>query len=138
MLRTSLFVFFMIGMSTNVFADDPNWQGSFAGTEELTVTNCSNSSWNGTSSRVWSVNHTEVNGNAYKGNGRAGGGDWSVEGNISGNTATGTFKGKDTYGNAFSGEFSNTLDGNQLTSNTKGSTPSIGCNFTGKVTATRK
>ena len=125
-------------ISQGVIAEnDDHYLGNFKGSEDFAVT-CSNSAWNNSGNRSWSVNHYEVNGNKYKGTIRTDGGQYQAEGTISGNSATGTFTGKDKNGNTCNGEFSNTLESDQLKASAKGSCPSVGCTFTGEVTATRQ
>lgn len=121
-----------------LYADHPeHYLGKFSGKEKFDV-QCSNSSWNSNGNRDWSADHNEVNGNMYKAVVMTGGGKYFVEGTISGTSATGTFKGKDSFGNDCKGEFSNTLNGDNFKSKSKGSCPAVSCKFTGEVTATRK
>ena len=123
---------------TNAFAEHPaHYLGKFAGTEKIVIT-CSNTAWNKSETRKWKTNHSDLNGNSYKGLTEAGGGKYKVEGTISGINATGTFKGKDGFGNACSGDFTDTLNGDELKAIVNGSCPSVKCEFTGDVTAKRQ
>ena len=122
----------------NVLAEHPeHYLGKFAGKEKFDV-QCSNSSWNSSGNRDWNADHNEVNGNTYKAVVITGGGKYFAEGTISGVSAKGKFKGKDSFGNDCNGEFSNTLNGDNFKSNSKGNCPAVSCNFIGEVTATRK
>jgi len=129
---------FLIILSQYVYAEGPeDFMGKFAGTEKVVIT-CSNASWNKSETRAWKTNHSDLNGNNFKGLTETGGGKYNVEGAISGNTATGTFKGKDGFGNACSGDFTDTLNGDELKASINGSCPSVKCEFKGDVTAKRK
>ena len=123
---------------SQLFADHPeHYLGKFSGKEKFDV-KCSNSSWNNSGTRDWDAEHTEVNGNTYKAVVLTGGGKYYAEGTISGTSAEGDFKGKDSFGNDCKGEFSNALNGDDFKSKSKGSCPAVNCTFTGEVTAKRK
>ena len=137
-MKNSVLPIFLFIISQVAIAEDSEaYLGKFKGSEDFAVT-CSNSAWNSSGNCPWSVDHYEVKGNKYEGKIVTGGGRYEAEGTISGNSATGTFKGKDKNGNACNGEFSNTLEGNQLKANGKGSCPSVNCTFTGEISATRQ
>jgi len=132
------FTIFLIIVSQYVYAEgSEDYLGEFVGSEDVVIT-CDNSSWNWSGNRPWKVKHTEVNGNSYKGIIQVYGGKYAVDGTINGTSATGTFDGKDKFGNSCSGTFSNTLDGDQLKGTGKGNCPASKCEFEGNITATRK
>jgi len=129
---------FLFTISQYVYAEGPeDFIGKFKGSEAVVIT-CQNSAWNKSETRPWETNHSDLNGNSFKGVTKSGGGKYDVEGTISGNTATGTFKGKDGHGNACNGNFTDTLDDDQLTVTITGNCPSVNCEFKGDVTAKRQ
>ena len=137
-MKYSPLIIFLFVVSQYIHAENSDqYLGQFEGNETFSVS-CSNSAWNSSGDRPWSVNHYEVNGNSYKGTIKTGGGRYEAVGTISGNSASGTFKGKDKNGNPCEGKFTNTLDGDQFNAEASGSCPTVNCTFTGKVTATRK
>ncbi len=133
----SLSVFFII-VSQYVYAEgSEDFIGKFKGTEKSVIT-CENSSWNKSESRNWQTTHSDLNDNTYKILTKVAGGTYKGEGTIAGGSATGTFKGKDGFGNSCSGEFTDTINGDELKATISGSCPSVKCDFTGDVTAKRQ
>ena len=112
--------------------------GTFKGTEKSTVTNCNYSQYNGTTSGSWEVTNTLIEGDRFKGQGKNVSGSFSAEGSVSGNKATGTTKGTNKWGQAWTGEFAGTIDGDTYTSSGKGNVPASGCDFVVEVKATRQ
>ena len=91
---------FFINQSVAAPAD---FSGTFSGTDKGLVTNCTNTSFNGAFNSLWTVTH-EVKGDAYTGKGSNGDGSFTVEGEISDNTAKQKIKGVNKWGKAWSGE----------------------------------
>ena len=74
------------------FAAPEDFSGAFSGTDKGLVTNCTNTSFNGSFNSLWTVTH-EVKGNSYIGKGSNGDGSFTVEGEILDNTAKQKIKG---------------------------------------------
>jgi len=120
----------------NAYAAPEDFIGSFKGTEKSTLTNCG--TYDGTTTGSWSVIHSDLNGTSFAGKGSNKDGDFTATGEISGDTATGTTKGVNKWGQAWSGEFKATLDENIYKSTTTGSIPASGCKFVSEVEASQK
>ena len=118
----------------NVYSAPEDIIGTFKGTEQSTVTNCG--AYDGTTSGSWSVTHTDLNGDSFVGKGTNKDGDFTAAGKISGSTVTGTSKGVNKWGIAWSSEFNASLDGGKYIANITGTT-ATGCKFNNKVEATR-
>ncbi len=114
-----------------------DFAGTFNGTDKGLVTNCTNTSFNGSFNSVWTVTH-EVKGNSYIGKGSNGDGSFTVEGEISDNTARQTIKGVNKWGKAWSGESNLVIEKGELKVSTQGSLPMLGCDFTSEVVAVKK
>ncbi len=137
-MKNSVLPIFLFIVSQNIIAEGPeDYLGTFKGSEGVVIT-CQNSAWNNSENRSWTTTNSDVSGGKLKGETRTGGGRYYGEGTISGNTVTGTFKGKDGHGNACNGTFTDTLDGDQLSATITGSCPSVNCEFKGEVTAKRQ
>jgi len=119
----------------NAYAAPEDFIGTFKGTEKSTLTNCG--AYNGTTTGSWSVKHSDLKGTSFVGTGSNKDGDFEVVGEISDATASGTSKGVNKWHQAWSGEFSATLDGDKYTATTTGSVPATGCKFTSEVEASR-
>lgn len=117
--------------------DAGNFIGTFKGEEKVVIT-CENASWNKSETRDWTSIHSDLNGDSFKTLTKVAGGTYNGEGTISSNTATGTFSGKDGFGNPCSGEFTDTINGDDLTAKVNGTCPSVKCDFTSKITAKRQ
>ncbi|MBC7756315.1 MAG: hypothetical protein H7Z20_06690 [Bdellovibrio sp.] len=114
-----------------------DFSGTFSGTDKGMVTNCTNTSFNGAFNSLWTVTH-EVKGNTYTGKGSNGDGNFTVEGEISDNTAKQTIKGVNKWGKSWSGESNLVIEKGELKVNTQGSLPMLGCDFTSEVVAVKK
>lgn len=112
-----------------------DFMGSFQGNEKSTVTNCG--SYNGTTTGPWSVTNSDLSGSSFVGKGHDPNGQFTAKGKVSGSTASGTLKGVNKWGQAWSGQFTATLDGDKYSANTSGSVPSTRCKFSTVVKAAR-
>lgn len=119
------------------FAAPEDFSGTFNGTDKGLVTNCINTSFNGSFNSSWTVTH-EVKGNSYIGKGSNGDGNFTVEGEISDNTAKQIIKGVNKWGKAWSGKSNLTIENGELNITTQGSLPMLGCDFTSEVVAIKK
>ena len=126
--------FFFINQTV---AAPEDFSGTFSGTDKGLVTNCTNTSFNGSFNSLWTVTH-EVKGNSYIGKGSNGDGSFAVEGEISDNTAKQKIKGVNKWGKAWSGESNLIIDNGKLVVSTQGSLPMLGCDFTSEVVAVKK
>lgn len=137
-MKRTLYLLPLILVFQQAVAEGPeDFIGSFKGSEDVIVT-CSNAAWNKTETRGWTSVHKDLNGDSFKGLTRTGGGQYDVEGTINGNMATGTFKGKDGFGNPCTGEFTDMLNGDELTATINGKCPTVGCEFSGQVKAKKQ
>ena len=121
---------------TAAYGAPKDFMGSFAGPEKTTLTHCG--SYNGTSTGPWAVTNANLNGNNFDGKGSDNDGRFTATGSISGNTASGTTKGVNKWGQAWSARFNATLDGDDYNVTTTGSVPATGCRFSSVVHASRK
>ena len=122
---------------SQTLAAPEDFSGTFSGRDKGIVTNCTNTSFNGSFNSLWTVTH-EVKGNAYTGKGSNGDGSFTVEGEIIDNTAKQTIKGVNKWGKAWSGESNLMIEKGELKISTKGSLPMLGCDFTSEVVAVKK
>jgi hypothetical protein len=110
--------------------------GNFKGDEKITISGCRG--WNGTSTSPWSATITDLNGNAFQGNGTNQQGGFALAGTVtSPNAASGTLKGINNWGRAWNGTFSATLDADKLMVVTKTVVPSSGCSVDSTLEASR-
>ena len=130
----SIFILFIFS-STHVFAND--FIGEFKGTEDVVI-KCQNRAWNKSETRNWQTTHSDLNDKTFKILTKTGGGTYMGEAKIDGNTAIGKFTGKDGFGNSCNGEFTNTINADELRAKVSGSCPSVDCKFTSDVTAKRR
>ena len=114
-----------------------DFSGTFSGNDKGIVTNCTNTSFNSSFNSLWTVTH-QVKGNTYTGKGSNGDGSFTVEGEISDNTARQTIKGVNKWGKAWSGESNLVIEKGELKVSTQGSLPMLGCDFTSEVVAVKK
>lgn len=121
--------------TTIAYAAPEDFIGTFKGTEKTTLTNCD--VYNGTTTGLWLVNHSDLKDNEFVGAGSNKDGDFTVTGEASDTTAFGVVKGVNKYGLAWKAEFKATFESNKFTSTTMGSMSS-GCKFTSEVEATKK
>ena len=137
-MTRKLYLLPLVFVSHQAVAQGPeDFIGSFKGSEDVVIT-CSNAAWNKTENRSWTSTHKDLNGDSFRGLTRTGGGQYDVKGTINGNIATGTFKGKDGFGNPCNGEFTDTLNGDELTVISNGKCPTVGCEFSGQVKAKKQ
>jgi hypothetical protein len=111
----------------NAYAAPEDFIWSFKGTEKSTLTNCG--AYDGTTTGSWSVTNSDLKGTSFVGKGSNKDGDFTATGEISGATATGTTKGVNKWGQAWTGEFSAMLDGDKYSSISTGIVPASGCKF---------
>ena len=130
----TLTLFFFINQSV---AAPEDFSGTFSGNDKGMVTNCTNTSFNGAFNSLWTVTH-EVKGNTYTGKGSNGDGSFTVEGEISDNTAKQKIKGVNKWGKAWSGVSNLVIEKGELKVSTQGSLPMLGCDFTSEVVAVKK
>ena len=133
-LICTIFPFFSVNQAV---AAPEDFSGTFSGNDKGMVTNCTNTSFNGAFNSLWTVTH-QVKGNTYTGKGSNGDGSFTVEGEISDNTAKQTIKGVNKWGKAWSGESNLVIEKGELKVSTQGSLPMLGCDFTSEVVAVKK
>jgi hypothetical protein len=119
------------------FAAPEDFSGTFSGADKGMVTNCTNTSFNGSFNSLWTVKH-EVKGNSYTGKGSNGDGSFTVEGEITDNIAQQKIKGVNKWGKAWSGESNLVIEKGELKVSTQGNLPMLGCDFTSEVVAVKK
>ncbi|HSD59449.1 MAG TPA: hypothetical protein VLC55_01165 [Burkholderiales bacterium] len=135
MKRPASLLFVFLAFSAQPLAAPEDFAGTFKGTDQNEVHSCSIAGYNGASTDPWTVTH-EVSGAAYTGKGRNAHGEFTVEGKISGNTATGVYSGVNRLNVPWQGEFTATLEGDTLKFAGKGSVGGgSGCKFLSEVTA---
>lgn len=121
-------------VSTSAYAAPVDFIGAFKGTEKSTLINCGG--YNGTTTGLWSANHSDLKNNKFIGTGSNNGGNFSIAADAVDNIASGTIKGVNKYGLAWKGEFKSTIDGDKYTSTATGNVSS-GCKFTSEIEATK-
>lgn len=129
-----MFMFLVVGAQAHAAPED--FAGTFKGSEKTEVTNCSVSSYNGTTTGDWTATH-DVKGDTYTGKGKNASGVFSVDGKVSGTKASGTVTGVNQWNQSWHGEFTASLEGGALKITTKGSVSGSGCKFISEVTASK-
>ncbi|MGH8727185.1 MAG: hypothetical protein ACREV9_03285 [Burkholderiales bacterium] len=98
---------FLLGalFSSGVHAAPEDFIGNFSGTENVTISECSNPVYNATKTSFWSLKAGDLQDTSYKGKGRNDDGEFAFEGNVTGNEAAGKLKGTNRWGHAWTGEY---------------------------------
>lgn len=125
-------------LSSSLYAAPEDFIGNFNGTENVTTSECSNPAFNGTKTSFWSLRTGNLQGASYKGNGRNDNGDFAVEGEVSGNNASGKLKGTNRWGHAWTGEHTTTFEDGKLFSVATGHVPALKCRFRSEIEATKE
>jgi len=138
MKRPAALMFASLAFPVQTMAASEDFAGTFNGTDKNEVHGCSIAGYNGTSTDTsWTVTH-EVNGGAYTGKGRNMNGEFTVEGKITGDAASGGITGVNKWNQQWHGEFTAVIEGSTLKITSKGSVSGgSGCNFKSEVTATK-
>ncbi|MBC7944206.1 MAG: hypothetical protein H7X91_02835 [Burkholderiales bacterium] len=124
-------------VAATAFAAQDDIIGTFKGSEKLTLTACSNSTYDGISKSTWEATIQDLNGNSYKGKASNANGNFEIDGQITGSETSGTLKGVNKWGQAWTGEFKGTLEDNRYKSKATGSVPASGCQFVSEVEASK-